>query len=56
MTYLEFVLAAYLVSAMVLVGLIGWVVLDGRAQAKALDELDRAGFRRAGGTTAGESS
>lgn len=54
MTYAGFVLAAYLISASVLAGLIVWVVLDGRAQARALDELDRAGIRRSGREQGGD--
>jgi heme exporter protein D len=47
MHYLGFVLASYLASAAILGGLVLWVVLDGRAQSRALAELDRAGTRRA---------
>ncbi len=49
MDYFGFILAAYLVSAGVLAGLIAWVIADGRAQDRALAELDRGGIRRGGG-------
>jgi len=41
-----FIVAAYAVTALVVAGLIGWVLLDHRAQARALAELDRRGVRR----------
>jgi heme exporter protein D len=55
MTYFGYVLASYLVSAGVIGALIVWVMLDGRAQARALEDLDRAGIRRGDATdTKGE--
>jgi heme exporter protein D len=41
-----FILAAYLVTAAVVLGLIVWVIVDGRAQARALADLDARGVRR----------
>ena len=41
-----FILAAYVVTALVVIGLIAWVVLDHRAQARALADLDVRGVRR----------
>ncbi|MEJ8574780.1 heme exporter protein CcmD [Microbaculum marinum] len=46
MSHYGFIFAAYAVTAIVLVGLIAWVVADGRTQKAALDELDRRGIRR----------
>lgn len=55
MDYIEFVLAAYLVTALVLAGLIAWVIADGRIQARRLDELDRAGIGRRADREGGRS-
>jgi heme exporter protein D len=41
-----FILAAYAVTLLVVVGLIAWVLLDYRAQARALADLDARGVRR----------
>jgi heme exporter protein D len=41
-----FILAAYLVSVVVLVALVGWIVLDGRALKRRLADLEVRGFRR----------
>jgi heme exporter protein D len=41
-----FIVAAYLITAIVLAGLIAWVVIDHRAQARALADLDARGVRR----------
>lgn len=41
-----FIVAAYLSAIIVLAGLIGWVVLDGRALKRRLAELDSRGIRR----------
>jgi heme exporter protein D len=41
-----FVLAAYGVAALVMGGLIAWVVLEGRRHARALAELEARGIRR----------
>lgn len=41
-----FILAAYLVAAVALVGLLGWVVVDGRTQRRRLAELEARGLRR----------
>ncbi len=47
--HLGFIVAAYSVTAAVLLGLVVWVVADGRVQKAALAELDRRGVRRTGG-------
>jgi heme exporter protein D len=41
-----FIVAAYAVTALVLAGLIVWVVADQRAQARALADLEARGVRR----------
>jgi heme exporter protein D len=41
-----FIVAAYLITALVVAGLIVWVIADNRAQARALAELDARGVRR----------
>ncbi|TIR99239.1 MAG: heme exporter protein CcmD, partial [Mesorhizobium sp.] len=40
-----YVAAAYAISAIVLVGLIGWILLDQRARKRELAALDAAGVR-----------
>jgi heme exporter protein D len=41
-----FIIAAYAVTVLVVIGLIAWVMLDHRAQARALADLDARGVRR----------
>jgi heme exporter protein D len=41
-----FILAAYALSAAILVVLVGWVLLDGRAQRRRMAELEARGIRR----------
>ena len=41
-----YVTAAYLVSALVLAGLVGWIFADQRARLRELADLDAAGTRR----------
>ena len=41
-----YVSAAYLVSAIALAGLVGWIRADERARLRELAELDAAGARR----------
>lgn len=41
-----FILAAYGLSVLVVVVLFVWVTFDGRAQRRALDELEARGVRR----------
>jgi heme exporter protein D len=48
--HLGFIVAAYAITALVLAGLVLWVVTDGRAQRAALADLDRRGARRGTGT------
>lgn len=49
MDYLGFILAAYLVTALVLLGLIVWVVADGRIQSRMIDDLERSRAGRGDG-------
>jgi heme exporter protein D len=41
-----FIFAAYLASALVLAGLLLWVIADGRAQRRKLADLEARGIRR----------
>ena len=41
-----YVTAAYGITAIVLAGLIGWILLDQRARKRELAELEAAGVRR----------
>ena len=45
-THALYVTAAYAITAILLVGLIGWVLLDQRARRRELAELEAAGVRR----------
>ncbi len=44
--HLGFIVASYVVAAIVLMGLFGWIVLDGRAQRRQIAELEARGVRR----------
>ena len=46
MTHAGYILAAYLITAIVLLGLVGWVVMDLRAQRAKLNRLEAQGVRR----------
>ncbi|AZO72756.1 MAG: heme exporter protein CcmD [Mesorhizobium sp.] len=41
-----YVAAAYAITAIVLIGLIGWILLDQRARRRELAALEAAGVRR----------
>jgi heme exporter protein D len=41
-----FILAAYLVTAAVLVGMFLWILADGRAQKRRLADLEARGIKR----------
>lgn len=45
-TQFGFILVAYLLAGVVVLGLIAWIVLDGRAQRRRLAELEARGVRR----------
>ena len=42
----DFIVAAYAVGALVLIAMIGWVVLDHRAQKRQLAKLETQGVTR----------
>jgi heme exporter protein D len=46
MTHTLYVAAAYGITAIVLAGLIAWVLLDRAAQRNALADLEKRGVRR----------
>ena len=46
MTHLAYILAAYLVSAVTLLGLVAWVLSDLAAQQRKLRILEETGLRR----------
>ena len=49
-----FIIAAYAVTVVVLAGLVVWIVRDGRAQERRLEELEARGIsRRSAGGKAG---
>jgi heme exporter protein D len=41
-----YVAAAYAITAVVLAGLVGWILLDQRARRRDLTELEASGVRR----------
>jgi heme exporter protein D len=41
-----FIWSAYAITALVLAGLIAWLVVDGRVQTRRLADLDRRGVKR----------
>jgi len=45
-THLGFIVAAYAVTVAVLVGVVGWIVLDGRSQRRRIADLEARGVRR----------
>ncbi|HEY7551461.1 MAG TPA: heme exporter protein CcmD [Hyphomicrobiaceae bacterium] len=44
-----YIWASYAVAAVVLAGLVAWLVANGRHQQRLLDELDARGIRRRSG-------
>jgi heme exporter protein D len=50
--HVGFIVAAYLATALVLGLLIGWIVVDGRAQRRRLAELEARGVKRRSGAAA----
>ena len=46
MTHLGYIVSAYVATAIILLGMIGWVVSDLGAQKRRLDRLEQAGVRR----------
>lgn len=51
MSHVGFITAAYVLTALVIVGLIAWVLLDGRALRRRIAELEARGIRRRSDTT-----
>ena len=45
-THADFIVAAYAVAVVVVVGLIAWVMVDHRAQTRALADMEARGVRR----------
>ena len=46
MTHMFFVSAAYGISALVIAGLVGWILLDQAARKRELADLEARGIRR----------
>ena len=46
MSHAGFIAAAYVATALVLAGLLLWIVIDGRAQRRRLADLEARGIRR----------
>ncbi|OKP80466.1 heme exporter protein CcmD [Ensifer adhaerens] len=46
MSHAAYVFASYGIATLTVLGLIAWVVLDGRARRRELTELEAAGIRR----------
>jgi heme exporter protein D len=49
MTHLAYVAAAYGISAVVIAGLVAWVLVDHRGRRRDLAQLEEAGVRRRSG-------
>ena len=45
-THALYVTAAYAITAVVLIGLIGWILIDQRGRKRELAELEASGVRR----------
>jgi heme exporter protein D len=41
-----FIIASYAVVAIVMIGLVAWLIFDGRRQRRTLDDLEARGVRR----------
>jgi heme exporter protein D len=41
-----FIISSYAIVAIVMIGLVAWLILDGRRQQHTLDELEARGVRR----------
>lgn len=46
MTHMTYVIASYAISALVLTGMITWILLDQRTQRRELQRLEAQGVRR----------
>ena len=49
-----FIVAAYAVTVVVLLGMVVWIILDGRAQKRRIAELEARGIRRRSARKASE--
>lgn len=45
-THMLYVSAAYAISALVLIGLVGWIIADQRGRRREMAELQASGARR----------
>jgi len=54
MSHEFYIYVSYGVTGLVILALIGWVWLDGRARQRELKELEAAGVRRRSATVAGD--
>ena len=54
-SHAAFIILAYAAAAAVLAALVGWTVLDYRAQRRALGDLERRGVVRRSAARTGES-
>ncbi len=50
-----FIIAAYLVTLVVLIGIVLWIILDGRAQKRKLADLEARGVQRRSARSTGAS-
>lgn len=46
MSHEAFVITSYTITALVVVGMVLWVVLDGRARRREIERLEAAGIKR----------
>jgi heme exporter protein D len=53
--YATFIVASYALAALVVAGLIGWIVLDYRRQRRTLRDLEASGVRRRSAPPAGKA-
>lgn len=56
MTHITYVVASYVISALVLTGMITWILLDQRAQRGELQRLEAQGVRRRSRRTQAEGT
>lgn len=56
MAHFGFILASYLVTFAILGALFTWIILDGRAQKRALADLETRGVKRRSSTASDPSS
>jgi len=54
MSHEFYIYVSYGVTGLVILALIGWIWLDGRARQRELKELEAAGVRRRSATVAGD--